>query len=219
MPITAPPPPPEEKSPAARISPYQIWLGLRRHSNHFIIEWIRLFHRRSVNQIRYNYFSFLCCHLGPQIIVGSSIGAWVMLLSALSAPRRIHGLVGIASAVDFLYQRYEALDLDQKALVEKQGYFPLPSDYSDEPYKIPFPTIKEASEHILLSKPSIEIDCPVRLIHGMNDNVVPYQLSISVAEKLRSVDVRVNLVKNGDHRMSTQEDLRLLERVLDDILQ
>ena len=153
--------------------------------------------------------------LGPQIIVGSSIGAWIMLLAALERPERINGLIGIAGAPDLLHQRYATLSSNEKDSITKQGFLLLPSDYSKEPYKIPIETIHEASTHLLLEKPVIPIDCPVRLIHGMDDATVPYTLSLTLAQKLRSHNLHVHLIKDGDHRMSTTENLEFLANTLD----
>ncbi len=96
----------------------------------------------------------------------------------------------------------------------KLRYFPLPSDYSDEPYKIPFETIKEASNHLLLSKPEIPIKCPVRLIHGMKDDTVPYKVSLELSGKLKTSDVVVHLIKDGDHRLSKDRNLEFLASVI-----
>ena len=70
---------------------------------------------------------------------------------------------------------------------------------------------------LLDRKEKLPIYCPVRLIHGMADDVVPYQNSLKIAEKVASEDVLVQLVKNGDHRMSTNENLIMIEKILDDL--
>eukprot|EP00794_Sanderia_malayensis_P000350 gene350-983_t len=155
---------------------------------------------------------------GPQVIVGSSIGAWIMLLAALDNPSRIHGLVGIASAPDFLFQRYASLNNVDKSQVNGQGYYSLPSEYSDQPYRIAIDTMHEAENHLVFGGPQIEIDCAVRLIHGMNDKTVPYKLSVKLAERLKSNNIRVHLVKDGDHRMSKDEDLGLIANNLDEVI-
>jgi alpha-beta hydrolase superfamily lysophospholipase len=64
----------------------------------------------------------------------------------------------------------------------------------------------------------IALDCPVRLLHGMADKSVPWQTSLSLAERLTSPDVVVNLVKDGDHRLSREPDLARLGRTLDELL-
>ena len=42
----------------------------------------------------------------------------------------------------------------------------------------------------------------MRLIQGMRDADVPWQTALQIQEAVGSEDVRVTLVKNGDHRMS-----------------
>jgi pimeloyl-ACP methyl ester carboxylesterase len=56
----------------------------------------------------------------------------------------------------------------------------------------------------------IAIDCPVRLIHSQRDADVPYAISLKLAKQLRSDDVQVTLVKDGDHRLSRDSDIKLL---------
>ena len=52
----------------------------------------------------------------------------------------------------------------------------------------------------------------------MSDASVPWQTSLSLAERLASRDVVVTLVKDGDHRLSREADLERLGRTLDELL-
>jgi len=65
----------------------------------------------------------------------------------------------------------------------------------------------------------LAINCPIRLIHGMQDEDVPYQTSLTIAEKVQSKDVKVTLVKSGNHRMSEPEDLKLLTETVTQLLE
>lgn len=148
---------------------------------------------------------------GPQLIVGSSMGGWMMLLAALSRPERVHALVGIASAPDFT--RMMALKLRRdgwEATLDEQGYLDMPSHYPGEStYRIEKALLEEAERHCLLDE-EIALDVPVRLLHGQADEDVDWQLSLTLAERLASPDVQVYLVKDGDHRMSRPADIELL---------
>lgn len=147
---------------------------------------------------------------GPQILVGSSLGGWIMLLAALARPERIAGLVGIAAAADFatrlMTTRFDAVQRDAMA---RDGRVAIPSAYSSEPTIFTKQLIEDARTHALLGAP-IPLTLPVRLIHGTADPDVPYSLSLEIAEKLASSDVEVLLVKDGDHRLSSERDLERL---------
>lgn len=148
---------------------------------------------------------------GRQLIVGSSMGGWMMLLAALARPRRVHALVGVASAPDFTRAMQRKLrDSGQQALLAEQGYIDMPSHYPGESsYRIEKAFLEEAEQHCLLDG-AIALDVPIRLLHGQQDADVPWQLSLTLAERLASKDVRVCLVKDGDHRLSRPADIRLL---------
>jgi len=147
---------------------------------------------------------------GPQILIGSSMGGWIMLLAALARPQRVAGLVGVAAAPDFtetlMWQRFSP---EIRATMARDGVFHEPSEYGAEPYAITMELIVEGRNHLLMDAP-IPISCPVRLIHGTADPDVPWRLSLELSERLASSDVEVTLVKGGGHRLSEPEDLARL---------
>ena len=152
---------------------------------------------------------------GPQVLVGSSMGGWIMLLAALARPQRVAALVGVAAAPDFtedlMWRRFPA---EVRAAIEQKGVYHLPSDYSESPYPITKQLIEEGRRHLLLQDP-IPLHCPVRLLQGQRDPDVPWQTTLRLAEKLESDDVEVTLIKAGDHRLSEPLDLARLEATLD----
>jgi pimeloyl-ACP methyl ester carboxylesterase len=155
---------------------------------------------------------------GPQILVGSSLGGWMMLLAALARPERVAGLIGIAAAPDATERlMWPRLTPEQRAALLRDGAIRLPSLYSAEGYVFTRHLIEEGRQHLLMGAP-IACDRPVRLLHGMRDPDVPWQTSLDLADRLTSADVAVTLLKEGDHRLSTESDLALLCRTLEALL-
>jgi pimeloyl-ACP methyl ester carboxylesterase len=155
---------------------------------------------------------------GPQVLVGSSMGGWIMLLAALARPQRVAGLLGIAAAPDFTEDlMWNAYSQEVRETLEREGVYREPSAYDEEPYTITKRLIDEGRGHLLLRQP-IPLACPVRLIHGMADPDVPWGTSIRLAEQLESAEVEVTLVKAGGHRLSEPEDLERLGTVLTRLL-
>ena len=154
---------------------------------------------------------------GPQILVGSSMGGWLMLLAALARRERIHALIGIAPAADFVRRMETALTADQRCALDGQGFFLRPSEYGDGPYTITKALIEDGKRHCLLDGP-IALRRPVRLLHGMRDDAVPWRESLRLIERLECEDVRAVFVKDGDHRLSRPADLALLATVLEGLL-
>jgi pimeloyl-ACP methyl ester carboxylesterase len=156
---------------------------------------------------------------GPQVLVGSSMGGWIMLLAALARPGRVAGLLGIAAAPDFTEDLIEAtLMPDQRRALERDGRIEVPNDYGDDPYTISMTLIEEARDHLLLGRP-IPIHCPVRLIHGLKDSDVPWETSRRLSGSLQSGDVEVILVKDGEHRLFDDRDLARLTSVLESLIE
>jgi pimeloyl-ACP methyl ester carboxylesterase len=155
---------------------------------------------------------------GPQVLVGSSLGGWIMLLAALRRRERIAGLVGIAAAPDFTEDLIvPSLSIGDHATLERDGVLPVYSPYDPEPTPVTQRILDDGRNHLLL-RGEIALDCPVRLIHGMRDPDVPWGTSLRLAERLRSPDVEVTLVKAGEHRLSEPRDLDRLCAVLAGLL-
>ena len=150
---------------------------------------------------------------GPLVLVGSSMGGWIALLTALAMPGRVVGLVGIAAAPDFTEDlMWAAMAPPEREKLLRDGMLLMPSQYGD-PTPITSALIAEGRQHLLLGG-EIALDCPVRLLHGQQDPDVPWQRALRLAARLRSADVQVVLVKDGDHRLSRGQDIVLLERVV-----
>lgn len=156
---------------------------------------------------------------GPQILVGSSMGGWIALLVALARPERVAGLLGIAPAPDFTERMIRSrLGPDQLAALERDGRFIAPSAYDPAGYPITRHLLEEARAHLLLPGP-IPITCPVRLLHGQRDPDIPWRTSLELAEALVGEDVRVVLVKDGDHRLSRDQDIALMLRLAGELIE
>lgn len=158
---------------------------------------------------------------GKQILIGSSMGGWLMCLAALKRPERISALVGIASAPDFTEKLlWDKFNDEEKNIIMSKGIYHLPTKYCNDPKHSSYPITKELIEegrnHLILTG-NIDISCPVHLIHGMKDKDVPYQFSLKLAEKIVSDDITIHLSKTGDHRMSKNEDLKIIETCLKSI--
>jgi pimeloyl-ACP methyl ester carboxylesterase len=152
---------------------------------------------------------------GELILIGSSMGAWLMLLTALERQSRIKALIGIASAPDFTERLIWAkLTPRQQQEMQTKGKILIPNCYDNqEPYPITKQLIEEARKHLLLKAP-IPLTAPVRLLHGMMDEDVPFGTSYNLAQTLASTDIELHMIQNGDHRLSNPSDLELLKKTL-----
>lgn len=153
----------------------------------------------------------------PVVLVGSSLGGWIMVLAALARPRRVAGLVGVAAAPDFTERLiWKELDAEARALLARDGVFYEPSAYSPEPTPITHALVEDGRRHLVLDR-AIPFAGPVRLIHGTADPDVPWALSLELASRLAARDATLTLVKDGDHRLSGAADLARLCRAVEEV--
>ncbi len=156
--------------------------------------------------------------VGPQILVGSSMGGWIMLLVALARKKQIAGLVGIAPASDFTRRLVEdELTDEQITEIYRDGSTTIKSPYAEEPYLFTRSLLEDGAKHLLLDR-KIELSCPVRLLHGLLDSSVPWQSSLALANSLTSRDIELTLLKTGDHRLSSDSDITRLRKIVADLI-
>ena len=143
---------------------------------------------------------------GGVLLVGSSMGGWLMLMVALALGERVSGMIGIAAAPDFT-----RWGLDEAARAQLEAGETLLEDnpYGPEPTPTYPGFYADANRHLMLGS-SIAINCPVRLLHGQRDPDVPWEISLKLASALASDDVETRLIKDGDHRLSRPDDIAIL---------
>ena len=147
----------------------------------------------------------------PQVIIGSSMGAWLMLLVAISCQNKVLHLISLAGAPDFTESLiFQKLNMEQKDELYKYGKIILCKNNNTYSYVITRNLIEDGRKHLLLNQESINITYPITLVHGMNDDTVPYQTSIALAEKIKSNNVNLHLIKSANHSLSDDASLKVI---------
>lgn len=158
---------------------------------------------------------------GPQIVIGSSMGGWLALLLIRELRRhdssRVIGLVLIAPATDMTELMQAQMTKKQRGLLLKQGYVEEPSEYSPEPYRINLSMIEDGRQHLLFGR-AIETGCPVTILQGARDRDVPKEHALRLVQHIVNDPVTMTLVPDGDHRLSREQDIALLERSIEGLM-
>jgi pimeloyl-ACP methyl ester carboxylesterase len=154
---------------------------------------------------------------GRRIVIGSSMGGWLALLllrrlqtSDPAAAARLRGIILIAPAVDMtkalMWDRYSE---EVRQMMTEQGFYLKPSLYGPEPYLYTRKLIEDGRGHLFLED-GLDIPCPLRILQGDSDPDVPYEHALRTFHAVRGTDIRLTLIKGGDHRLSSPGDIALL---------
>jgi pimeloyl-ACP methyl ester carboxylesterase len=152
---------------------------------------------------------------GPLLLVGSSMGGWLMLHAALARPDRIAALIGVAAAPDFTDWGYSQED---KAALLQSGRILL-ADPSGGDSQVTHRAFWESGESMRVLAAPIAVDAPVRLIHGEADRDVPIGIALKLLDRLRSADVQLHLIKGAGHRLSEPRHIEAILRAIDHLLE
>ena len=154
---------------------------------------------------------------GPQILVGSSMGAWIALLIAREMSDKVAGLVTIAAAPDFTEDSmFASFSQAQREELEREGSVALPSEYSEEPYVITLKLIEDGRRRLVLRSP-LNLPFPVRFLHGTGDRDVDVSVALHLLDHAEGVDMRLTLVKGADHRFSEPDCLALIVHAIEEV--
>ena len=152
---------------------------------------------------------------GPQILVGSSMGGWLMFLAAKARPKRVTAMVGLAAAPDYIDEFYKNLPLKKKKEMNKKGFIKY-SSYGFS-YLIKKKYIVEGRKNKILNK-EFKWNKPLILIQGLKDNIVHQDVPKRIVNKIKGNQVQIKLLKNSDHRLSESFDLKVINESLESII-
>ena len=144
---------------------------------------------------------------GPQILIGSSMGGWLMMLAAKARPQRIKGMIGLAAAPDFGKDLYNSLNKKNKKEITTKGITKY-SSYGFSYYLTKKFFIEAEKNRVL--KNSFRFTKPLVLIHGLKDNVVKEDVPRKILKKITGKNVNIIYLKESDHRLSSDTDLKVI---------
>ena len=151
---------------------------------------------------------------GPQILIGSSMGGWLMILAAMARPKSVSGLIGLAAATDFGSSLFNQLSKRNKNEVRVKGY----THYNNQGYSsiLSKNFFVDANKNNILNK-KFKFNKPIFLIHGMKDDVVSPEMPKKIMQISNSKNIQIKYLKNSDHRLSLENDLITINHTIDEI--
>ena len=150
------------------------------------------------------------------ILIGSSMGSWIGLNQFKYFKKQIKGFIGIGSAPEFLkrlmWDKFtnkikSELLIKGKTIIKSGAY----------EYPITYQLIKDGKKNKILDKKIIS-KIKVTMIHGKNDEVVPVNFSRLVLSLFKNAKKKLNIIKNGDHSLSSPKQLKIIVNELNYII-
>lgn len=153
-----------------------------------------------ISGLRDDLLAVMAAVARPTVLVGSSMGAWLSVLATLARPTQVKGLVLIAPGFDFLATIYSKLSADEQTLWRHRGCHRFRSAWEPFPYALPFEALADARALQVLERP-LELPCPVHIVHGRHDEVVPLTVSEHFLNITAAPAKSLEIVEDGDHRL------------------
>ena len=153
---------------------------------------------------------------GDIVVVGSSLGGWLSLLAAINRPNRIKGLVGLAAAPDFTVEHMKYLTPAQREEMEKFGKISYPGQ--NITFTVTKRLIDSGNDNLVLNSKIMPVFCPIVLVQGMQDTSVDWHRALEIAKRAQTENVIVKLLKNANHRLNEDADIREILSGLDTFL-
>ncbi|WP_332367272.1 alpha/beta fold hydrolase [Caulobacter sp. NIBR2454] len=154
---------------------------------------------------------------GPVVLVGSSMGGWISCLAAAARPERVKAMVLIAPAPDFTEKlMIPEFPPEAHEALARDGVWMRPSEYGD-PYPITRQLLEDGARWSILPGP-VNVAVPVRILQGGQDPDVPWMHALTLAHAIRSDDVVFSLIKDGDHRLSRDQDIARLIAAVEELV-
>ena len=152
---------------------------------------------------------------GKQILIGSSLGGWLMMLASKARTSRIKGMIGLAPAPDFTKDIYKNFKEKTKKQLIKKGYIKIRKWGLNYTFTKNF--FYDGKKNFVLKK-KFNFRKPIILIHGMKDEVVSIDKSFEILKKTNGKNIIIKCIKSGDHRLSSQIDIKIILSSIKEIL-
>ncbi len=138
------------------------------------------------------------------VLVGSSLGGWLAVLAASRWPEQVRAMLLLAPSFNFVQRWYGELPATVRAEWARRGMHRFQDRYGGPDYDLNFDIVADAWRYDLLRWPP-SLHCPVRILHGGADEVVPVAVSEAFAKAVDSPHITLEVLPGADHRLSGQE--------------